>query len=215
MNKGAPADSPRLVREVRFFPAPPEILKDRLLRVGFWCARRHRSGSSIALRSRPARCRWRWTWPAARGGRQRRAGQALALQVVVDVAGCSRRPPAARWPGAGAAGGSGRGQQVAAAAGGALARCSRCRWWWAGLAPVRQGAVIEVCGSRRWPARLPACSKRGDVTARACRAAVDRKKTGKGGPALLLQNYYSTLDKPNVYAALRPVGFAVNYAARY
>jgi hypothetical protein len=28
---------------------------------------------------------------------------------------------------------------------------------------------------------------------------------------LLLQNYYSTLDKPNVYAALRPVGFAVNY----
>ena len=35
--------------------------------------------------------------PAARGGRRRRAGQALALQVMLDVAISSRRPPAARW----------------------------------------------------------------------------------------------------------------------
>ncbi|MCH1992133.1 hypothetical protein L7Q78_05080 [Achromobacter xylosoxidans] len=75
------------------------------------------------------RCRWWWEWSAARGGRRRCAGQVPVLQVVADVAS-SARPLAARWPGAGAAGRGGRGQQLDAAAGGALARSWRCRSWW-------------------------------------------------------------------------------------
>ena len=197
MNKGSPANSLCAVRKVRFFPAPPEILGMPSLRAGFWCARRRRSGSSIALRCRPTRwpsacaaggcgrgqqlaaaaggasawcwrCRWWRTWPAARGGRRRCAGLVLALQVAVDVASSSRRPPAARWSGAGAAGGGGCGQQLAAAAGGVLVRCWRCRWWWtwpaarggrrrcAGLVLALQVAVDVVSNTRRpsaarWP----------------------------------------------------------------
>lgn len=48
------------------------------------------------------------------------------------------------------------------------------------------------------------------ATRRGCRVAGDREN-GKGGPKLLLQNYYSRSAKSNIYVALRPVGFAVNY----
>ncbi|WP_429927025.1 hypothetical protein [Achromobacter xylosoxidans] len=63
-------------------------------------------------------CRWWWTWSAERDGRQRRAGQALALQVVVvDVVSSARRAPAARPPGASAAGRGDRRLRFAALAG--------------------------------------------------------------------------------------------------
>lgn len=133
MNKGVPADSLRLVRKVRFFPAPPEILKGPSVTLA--------SGAllvvALDLRSR--------------SGAGRRAGQALALQVVVDVVSDSRRPPAASWPGARAAGGGGR----PATRGGRRRR--------AGLVLVLQVAVDLVSSSMR-----PAAVRRPRASAAAC-----------------------------------------------
>ncbi|CUI71887.1 Uncharacterised protein [Achromobacter xylosoxidans] len=215
MNKGAPPDSICPVRKVRFFPAPPEILKrpsatpvsgalavvaqDPRSRSGAG----RRAGQVLALQvvvgvvssarrppavrrpgagaaggggrgqqraaaggalARCRRCRSWWTWPAARCGRRRRAGQELALQVVVDVASSLKRPAAAHWPGAGAAGRGGLGQQLAAGGGGALVRCWRCSWWWtwsaacsgrwrcAGQVLALQVVVGVVSSARRPPA---------------------------------------------------------------
>ena len=225
MNKGAPPDSICLVRKVRFFPAPPEILKRRsvtpvsgaLVLVAQIPRSRsgagRRTGQVLALqvvvgvvssaRRPPAvrrpgpgaaggggrgqqraaaggalatswRCRSWWTWPAACSGRWRHAGQELALQVVVDVASSSRRPPAVRRPGGGAAGDGGRGQQLDAPGGGALARCQRCRsrWTWpaarggrwrrAGQVLALQVMVDVASSSRRPPAvRWPGASAAG------------------------------------------------------
>lgn len=189
MNKGAPPDSLCLVRKVRFFPAPPEILKRRsitpvsgalaVVALDPWS-----SGGALA---KCRRGRLRWAWPAARGCRRWCAGQVPTQQGAVGMASSARRPLAAGWPGPGAAGGGGPGPRVAATTG-PLAGCPCCRlrWTWsaarcgrsrcAGLAPVLLGAVIEIYSLRRWPVRLPACSKRDDLTARAYRAAEDRKK---------------------------------------
>lgn len=81
--------------------------------------------------------------------------------------------------------------------------------------PVLQ-VRVGVAGSVRWAsaAHWPACSKRDDGYDLGGRVEQDRKKAGEAG-LRLLQNYYSTLDNPNVYGVLRPAGFAVNYAARY
>ena len=111
MNHGFPGNSPCSVRKVRFFPAPPEILKSPSVT--------RASGAFVVVALDPR----------SRSGAGRRAGQVLALQLMLDVASSSRWRPAARWPVSGAAGGGGRGHQLAAAAGGALARRRRCRWW--------------------------------------------------------------------------------------
>lgn len=100
MDKGAPADSLRVVRKVRFFPAPPEILKRPPITPV--------SGALAVVTLAPR----------SRLGAGRRAGQVLSLQVVVDVASNSRRPPTAvRWPGGSAAGRGDRGLQLAAVTG--------------------------------------------------------------------------------------------------
>ena len=199
MNKGAPPDSICLVRKVRFFPAPPEILKRRsvtpvsgaLVLVAQIPRSRsgagRRTGQVLALQvvvggsaaaaaggasARSRCCRWWRTWPAARA--PRRAGQVPVLQVVVDVASSSMRPPAVRRPGGGAAGDGGRGQQLDAPGGGALARCQRCRsrWTWpaarggrwrrAGQVLALQVMVDVASSSRRPPAvRWPGASAAG------------------------------------------------------
>ena len=146
MNHGFPGNSPCSVRKVRFFPAPPEILKrpsvtpasgalvvaalDPRSRSGRRPARWPGAGAAdIGERgqqlaagaggglARCWRCRWRRTRPAVRGRRRRRVGRVLALQVAADAASSSWPAPAAGWPGGGAAGGGGRGQQRAAAGG--------------------------------------------------------------------------------------------------
>lgn len=66
----------------------------------------------------------------------------------------------------------------------------------AGPVLALQVALDVASSSRRWPACLPACSKRNDVTAREYRVSEDRKKTGKGGPTLVLQNYSEYWQNP-------------------